>query len=55
LIEKGANLETKDPKGYSLLQIAAEKGNLELVKFLIGRGLDLNYQAEGKSSYFLAF
>lgn len=43
LIEKGADLHIKDPKGYSLLHLAAEKGNLELVKFLVGRGLDPNY------------
>jgi hypothetical protein len=26
-----------------------------MVKFLIGKGLDPNYAAEGKTSYFLAF
>lgn len=28
LLEKGANLQAKDPNGYSILHLAAEKGNL---------------------------
>lgn len=29
---KPASINVKDPEGYSLLHLAAEKGNLKLVK-----------------------
>ena len=35
LIQKGANLNIHDTQGYSVLQLASEKGNLKLVQFLI--------------------
>lgn len=38
LIEKGANVNVKDPNGYSALHVAAEKGQLKFVKDLVSRG-----------------
>ena len=55
LIEKGASLEVYDPKGYSVLQLASEKGNLPLVQFLIQNGANVHYLCEEKSAFYLAF
>ncbi len=46
LIEKGADLKIRDPEGYSLLHLAAEKGDLELIKMLIDKGLDSNEKVQ---------
>ena len=35
LIAKGADIHTKDPNGYSVLHLAAEKGELAIVKDLV--------------------
>lgn len=43
LISNGADVNVKDPHGYSALHVAAEKGNLQLVKDLIERGVDVEY------------
>jgi ankyrin repeat protein len=42
LVQKGANIHAKDPNGYSLLHLAAEKGEIEVVKDLLARGADIN-------------
>lgn len=43
LLSNGADVQVKDPHGYSTLHVAAEKGNLQLVKDLIERGVDPEY------------
>ena len=55
LLDKGVDISTRDPNGYSLLHLAAEKGNLPLVQQLVEKGADLRYEAEGKSPLYLAF
>jgi ankyrin repeat protein len=40
LIEKGANVSTKDKKGRTALHIAAQSGNMEVVEMLLEMGLD---------------
>ena len=55
LLNNGADVHVRDPHGYSTLHLAAEKGNLEHVKDLISRGVDLEYEVSGKSALFLAF
>ena len=35
LVSHGADINVKDPHGYSTLHVAAEKGNLEIVKDLV--------------------
>jgi ankyrin repeat protein len=55
LLSKGASPNVKDPNGYSVLHVAAEKGDLEFVKDLVGRGADVNLEVEGKTPLYLAF
>jgi ankyrin repeat protein len=55
LIEKGASVKVKDPNGYSVLHVAAEKGDLKFVKDLVERGAEVNLEVEGKSPLYLAF
>jgi ankyrin repeat protein len=55
LLSHGADVHVRDPHGYSTLHLAAEKGNLSYVKDLISRGVDIEYEANGKSALFLAF
>lgn len=55
LLSHGADVQVKDPHGYSTLHVAAEKGNLQLVKDLIERGVEVDYEVQGKSAFFLAF
>lgn len=45
LVSKGANVNTRDPMGYSVLHVAAEKGDLEIVKDLVSRGANLQHEA----------
>lgn len=40
LLSRGASPNTKDPSGFSVLHVAAEKGDLEFVKDLVERGAD---------------
>lgn len=40
-IEKGADIEAKDNKGWTALIWASNKGNLEMVKLLIEKGADI--------------
>jgi ankyrin repeat protein len=39
---KPADIKIRDPEGYSLLHLAAEKGNLKIVKELVEKGLEVN-------------
>lgn len=55
LLEKGASPNIKDPNGYSVLHVAAEKGDLDIVKDLVQRGADIELEVEGKSPLYLAF
>ena len=55
LIKKGANIHVKDPNGYSVLHLAAEKGWLDVVKDLVERGGDFKLEVDGKSPLYLAF
>ena len=42
LISNGADVNRKDPNGYTPLYIAVSKNNFQLVKYLISKGADLN-------------
>lgn len=55
LLSYKADVNVKDPHGYSTLHVGAEKGNLWIVKDLVERGVDVEYEVEGKSALFLAF
>lgn len=44
LLEKGANPNIKDPNGFSVLHVAAEKGDLDIVKDLVQRGADIELE-----------
>ena len=41
LLEKGANLESKDQNGWTPLSLAAEKGHEAVVKLLLEKDTDL--------------
>jgi len=43
LLSHGADVQVRDPHGYSTLHVAAEKGSIEIVKDLIERGVDVEY------------
>ncbi len=45
MLEKGANLKHKDKTGFGALHVAALRGNLELFKFLLSKGADVNTRA----------
>lgn len=49
------NINVKDPQGNTPLHVAAEKGNLEIVKDLIDRGADIEVEAQGKKPLYVAF
>ena len=55
LLQKGANPNIKDPHGFSVLHVAAEKGDLEIVKDLVEKGAEVNDSVEGKNPLYLAF
>lgn len=42
LVKKGAKINTADKNGWTPLHEAAENSDLEMVKFLIGKGADIN-------------
>lgn len=44
LIHDGANVNTESGNGFSVLALAASKGNSEIVQLLIDNGADLNYE-----------
>jgi ankyrin repeat protein len=44
LLEKGADVGTKDKEGSTPLQNAAAKGHFEIVKLLVEKGSDVNYK-----------
>ncbi len=41
-VDQGANVNARDNDGNTALTKAAEGGNLEIVEFLINKGLDVN-------------
>ena len=41
----------KPPYGWTLLHVAAHAGQLEAVRLLLDRGLDVNAREEGDNSY----
>src|SRR5690349_23131937 len=43
--------ERKPPYGWTLLHVAAHAGQLDAVKLLVERGLDVNAREEGDNSY----
>lgn len=55
LLSHGASPNTKDPSGFSVLHVAAEKGDLQFVKDLVERGADYRLEVEGKSPLYIAF
>jgi len=55
LVDAGASLKGLGPGGENLLSIAAEQGDLELVKWLVDRGFDVNFTAsDGATPLILA-
>jgi ankyrin repeat protein len=42
MLEKGANIEAKDDKGYTALITAAYLGNTEVVKLLLAKGANID-------------
>ncbi|EGR32010.1 hypothetical protein IMG5_098360 [Ichthyophthirius multifiliis] len=55
LINQKADVNVKDSNGWSVVQLAAEKGNLEFIQELIKNGADVNYINQEKSALQLAF
>ena len=49
LVSQGADLNTRDKRGKSLLHEAASLGDLEQVKFLISKGVDINVKDKNDS------
>lgn len=47
LIDKGANVNFKDKYGYSILHLAVNNGNFEIVSFLIEKGADVKAKVSG--------
>ena len=43
LLKHGADIHVRDPHEYSTLHVAAEKGNLDIVKDLVERGVEVEY------------
>jgi ankyrin repeat protein len=55
LLERGVDANTREPKGNTLLMLAASAGALETVKALLARGADVNAQnPDGKTALDLA-
>ncbi len=46
LIEKGANVNTKNEYGLTALHIAVVKGNLQIIKYLVEKGADVKAKNE---------
>jgi len=46
LLKKGASMNLKAHDSITVLMSAARRGNLEVVKFLIDKGLDVNDKIE---------
>ena len=45
-LEKGVDINSRDPFGHTALYWAAEAGDLQLVKFLVEHGANLNASDE---------
>ncbi len=52
-LKKGADVNTKDGNGKSLLLIATQANNLEMARLLVAYGADVNQQDDRKDSPFL--
>lgn len=51
LLQKGANPNTINPKGASILMIAAKNGDLSIVELLVENGADVNYRSNEYTSW----
>ena len=51
LLDNGADIEYEDPTYGRPLHVTVEYGNLDLVKFLLGRGADINSERGLKNTY----
>lgn len=47
LVEAGANLEAANDKGWTALMLAADKGNLEIVRLFTENGAKINEESSG--------
>lgn len=55
LIERGADINIKNETGQSVLMLATDAGNLDLVEFLINRDADVNaINHQGQTALFMA-
>ncbi len=46
VLEQGVDVNQTDDEGYSALQAAAENDNLEVVKLLVSKGVNVQYKGE---------
>ncbi|ORZ05732.1 ankyrin repeat-containing domain protein, partial [Lobosporangium transversale] len=52
--EDGISIDTQDENGYSALHAAASYGHKELIKYLLGKGANVNIQdPDGDSPLFV--
>lgn len=45
-LEQGVDVNQTDDEGYSALQAAAENDNLDVVKLLVSKGVNVQYKSE---------
>ena len=50
LIDKGADINYKDHRGFTTLHRAVEMGRLEMVKILVENGVDIHAEAQGHTA-----
>ncbi len=51
LLKLGVDINSKDEDGWTALMIAAEEGNTEVIKVLLGNGAAVNQRAMGPGRY----
>lgn len=55
LVARGADLNVTDKEGRTLLMQASEKGNLEMVRYLVGKGAKVKARTKyGKTALIFA-